>query len=95
MSIIINRITYTAYIGRNNALASEMLLTKLSIHSLQLGLLGYLIRFAPLALVLQRPYQPSKVLSPIGVLLIYLRISSLHIKFPLPLLNASLVVFNA
>ncbi len=39
--------------------------TALSIHRLRLGLLGYLIPFAPLAFVSQCQCRPSKVLSPL------------------------------
>ncbi|KAG5028701.1 hypothetical protein JHK87_012215 [Glycine soja] len=36
-----------------------------SIHCLPLGLLGYLIPFAPLAIISQCQYRPSRVLSPL------------------------------
>jgi hypothetical protein len=39
--------------------------TALSIHRLRLGLLGYLIPFAPLAFVSECQFRPSRVLSPL------------------------------
>ncbi|CAL9159691.1 unnamed protein product, partial [Musa hybrid cultivar] len=51
-----------------NALATRLhgsIRTTPSIHRLRLGLLGYLITFAPLAFVSQCQCQPSRVLSPL------------------------------
>ncbi|KAJ4699434.1 hypothetical protein OWV82_026652, partial [Melia azedarach] len=81
--------------GILNALATALhgsIRTAPSIHRLRLGLLGYLIPFAPLAFVSQCQCRPSRVLSPFGVLSESLRISPLHRKFPLPLPYSSLVV---
>ncbi|KAL2239140.1 UNVERIFIED_CONTAM: hypothetical protein Sindi_1105700 [Sesamum indicum] len=57
--------------GILNALATALhgsIRTAPSIHRLRLGLLGYLIPFAPLAFVSQCQCRPSRVLSPVGVL---------------------------
>ena len=54
--------------GILNALATALrgsIRTALSIHRLRLGLLGYLIPFAPLAFVSQCQCRPSRVLSPL------------------------------
>ncbi|KAK8985158.1 hypothetical protein V6N11_011997 [Hibiscus sabdariffa] len=54
--------------GILNALATALhgsIRTALSIHHLRLGLLGYLIPFAPLAFVSQCQCRPSRVLSPL------------------------------
>ncbi|KAH0446690.1 hypothetical protein IEQ34_024465 [Dendrobium chrysotoxum] len=70
--------------GILNALATALhgsIRTAPSIHRLRLGLLGYLIPFAPLAFVSQCQCRPSRVLSPL-VSFRSLRISPLHRKFP-------------
>ncbi len=54
--------------GILNVLATalhESIRTVLSIHRLRLGLLGYLIPFAPLAFVSQCQCRPNRVLSPL------------------------------
>ncbi|KAL0307471.1 UNVERIFIED_CONTAM: hypothetical protein Scaly_2981800 [Sesamum calycinum] len=80
--------------GILNALATALhgsIRTAPSIHRLRLGLLGYLIPFAPLAFVSQcqcRPAECFRCWSSFRSI----RISPLHRKFPLPLPYSSLVV---
>ncbi|KAL0641259.1 hypothetical protein Bca4012_102801 [Brassica carinata] len=83
--------------GILNALATALhgsIRTAPSIHRLRLGLLGYLIPFAPLAFVSQCQCRPSRVLSP----LVFFPIST-HFtappEIPLPLPYSSLVVATA
>ncbi len=63
--------------GILNALASTLLVATSSIHRLRLRLLGYLILFAPSAVISQRQSWPSRALSPLVFLLI-----SVHFTAP-------------
>ncbi|KAL0286635.1 UNVERIFIED_CONTAM: hypothetical protein Sangu_2724700 [Sesamum angustifolium] len=81
--------------GILNALATALhgsIRTAPSIHRLRLGLLGYLIPFAPLAFVSQCQCRPSRVCFRCWSSFRSIRISPLHRKFPLPLPYSSLVV---
>ncbi|KAL2226458.1 UNVERIFIED_CONTAM: hypothetical protein Sindi_2004500 [Sesamum indicum] len=83
--------------GILNALATALhgsIRTAPSIHRLRLGLLGYLIPFAPLAFVSQCQCRPAECFRR-WCSFRSLRISPLHRKFPLPLPYSSLVVSTA
>ncbi len=80
--------------GILNALTTTLhksIRTTLSIHHLQLGLLRYLIPFAPLIFVFQCQCWPNRVFSLLAFFPI-LHISSFHQKFPLPLSYSSSIV---
>ncbi len=65
-SILPRRDTYRlATMVKFNTPRGEYRLPPLSIHRLRLGLLGYLIPFAPLAFVSQCQFRPSRVPSPL------------------------------